>query len=125
MKDITCAPHVTTEGCAENIQAMNDTLYSIGGKWKLQILIALSTQARRFNELQRILDGISARVLSNELKELELNSFIYRKVDAEAIPVLVTYELAPYSQSLSDMIKAMIAWGKAHREKVKGEMGPQ
>jgi DNA-binding HxlR family transcriptional regulator len=125
MKDITCAPHVTTDDCNENIQAMNDTLYAIGGKWKLQILIALSTQARRFNELQRILDGISARVLSNELKELELNCFICRRVDAAAIPVLVTYELAPYSQSLKEMVTAMISWGKLHREKVKGEMGPQ
>lgn len=117
MKDVICGPSVSTGDCNASIQAMNDTLYAIGGKWKLQILIALSSTPRRFNELQRMLDGISARVLSNELKELELNSFIHRKVDAE----MVRYELAPYSHSLNEMIMSMIAWGKAHRDKVRAE----
>jgi DNA-binding HxlR family transcriptional regulator len=121
MKDKICSPNIPAEDCSASIQAMNDTLYSIGGKWKLQILIALSPKPRRFNELQRLLENISARVLSNELKEMELNSFIIRKVDAAATPVVVTYELAPYSHSLATVITSMIAWGIAHREKVKAE----
>ena len=63
--------------CTARLSAIEDTLYVIGGKWKLKVIIALKEQgAMRFNELQRTITGISARVLSNELKELELNGFV-------------------------------------------------
>ncbi len=58
---------------------------------------------KRFNELQRLVKGISPRVLSNELKELEMNGFVKRIVHAQS-PVLVEYELTAYSDTLKDVL---------------------
>ena len=54
--------------CSSRLTALGDALYAIGGKWKLRVIIALREGNTRFNEIQRALNGISARVLSNELK---------------------------------------------------------
>lgn len=102
------------------LKSVSDALYAIGGKWKLQIIIALFNGNKRFNELQRTVTGISARVLSNELKDLEQNGFVKRKVDAETFPVLVEYELNSYSFSLEEVVNALSKWGINHREHIKG-----
>ncbi|MCF6404512.1 helix-turn-helix transcriptional regulator [Chitinophaga filiformis] len=107
--------------CAEKLQAMGDSLYVIGGKWKLRVIIALSQGHSRFNDLQRTITGISGKVLSGELKELELNGLVKRKVQAGTIPVIVEYELTPYSQTLKDVVYGLIKWGVLHREKIKSE----
>jgi DNA-binding HxlR family transcriptional regulator len=105
--------------CTASLSAVEDTIYVIGGKWKLKIIIALRDQGNmRFNELQRTITGISARVLSNELKELEMNGFIKRKVYTTA-PVVVEYELTDYSDTLDNVLRAMIQWGTMHRNKIK------
>jgi len=96
---------------------VGDALYAIGGKWKLRIIIALMHGKRRFNELQRTIEGISARVLSNELKELELNGFVKRTVYTSA-PVVVEYELTSYSQTLAPVLTALGEWGARHRAKI-------
>ena len=62
------------------LNSVADALYVIGGKWKLRIIVALTEGNRRFNEMQRLIDGISAKVLSTELKGLELNGFVRRTV---------------------------------------------
>lgn len=102
----------------DSLKAVGDALYVIGGKWKLRIIIALAEGNRRFNELQRTITGISARVLSNELKELEMNGFVERKVYDET-PVVVEYELTDYSDTLDDVLRSLITWGKMHREKIR------
>ncbi|WP_316825430.1 helix-turn-helix domain-containing protein [Pedobacter miscanthi] len=104
--------------CAEKLQAVNDSLYVIGGKWKLPVIIALSQGHTRFNELQRK-TGISGKVLSNELKELELNGFVKRQVSTEDLKSSIAYQLSPYSQSLESVIFAMIGWGIQHRVHIK------
>ena len=86
----------------------------------LRVIIALSHGHRRFNVIQRTIPGISARVLSNELKELELNGFVKRMVRAEATPVVVEYELTDYSHSLENVVRSLSDWGAAHRQKVRG-----
>ena len=67
--------NISESECAEKIQAMEDALYVIGGKWKLRVIIALSNGSRRFNDIQRKVAGITPRVLSGELKDLEINGF--------------------------------------------------
>ncbi|RZK52582.1 MAG: transcriptional regulator [Pedobacter sp.] len=109
-----------TEECNKVLTAVRDALYAIGGKWKLMIIIAMARGNHRFTELQRQVSGISARVLSSELKELELNGFIVRKVTA-TYPVSIEYELTPYSQTLEKVVGAMTEWGMQHREKIKSE----
>jgi len=107
--------------CTARLDAIEDTLYVIGGKWKLKVIIALREQgSMRFNELQRTITGISARMLSNELKELELNGFVKRKVYTTT-PVVIEYELTPYSNTLQHVLNAMIEWGSMHRTRIKAE----
>src|SRR5919112_383822 len=90
----------TEEQCKANLMSIGDALYAIGGKWKLRIIVALMSGNKRFNELQRLVEGISAKVLSAELKELEINGFIHRQVFT-GTPIVVEYKLTDYSGTLS------------------------
>ncbi len=105
--------------CAGLLATVGDALYAVGGKWTLQVIIALAHGNKRFNELQRTVRGISARVLSNELKELELNGFVKRIVHTEALPVLVEYTLTDYSNTLESVVQSLSEWGAMHRQKVR------
>ncbi|SEA61273.1 winged helix-turn-helix transcriptional regulator [Pedobacter hartonius] len=107
--------------CTEKIQAMEDALYVIGGKWKLRVIIALSNGSKRFNEIQRKVVGITPRVLSGELKDLEINGFLKRSVNVEATPIIVEYKLTQYSHSLKEVVESLMKWGKMHRIKLKQE----
>src|SRR5438270_319989 len=111
-------PHLSPKQCNAKLAAVGDALYAIGGKWKLRIIIALSEGNMRFNELQRLVDPISAKVLSGELKELELNGFVKRNVFT-GTPVVVEYELTEYSETLQNVLGALSDWGAMHREKIK------
>jgi DNA-binding HxlR family transcriptional regulator len=112
---------VSAQECTESLTAVGDALYVIGGKWKLRIIIALSEGHVRFNELQRRVEGISARVLSNELKDLELNNFVVRTVQTGS-PVIVEYKLTDYSDTLKDVLTSLRAWGSMHRATIKARM---
>lgn len=106
------------EVCNSKLGAIGDALYVIGGKWRLRIIVALSDGNKRFNELQREITGISARVLSNELKELEMNGFVERKVYTD-VPVVIEYELTAYSQTLDTVVQSLVEWGEMHRAKIR------
>jgi DNA-binding HxlR family transcriptional regulator len=106
--------------CNRKLAAVGDALYVIGGKWKLRIIVALREGNKRFNQLQREVHGISARVLSNELKDLELNGFVKRVVYTET-PVVIEYVLTAYSDTLVEVLTALSAWGEMHREKLRKE----
>jgi DNA-binding HxlR family transcriptional regulator len=112
---------LSKEQCQAKLGSIADALYVIGGKWKLRIIIALNEGNRRFNELQRVIEGISAKVLSAELKDLELNGFVKRSVFT-GTPVVVEYELTDYSETLGDVLQALSDWGAMHRETVRKEM---
>lgn len=110
--------------CSVSIPAVADALYAIGGKWKLQIIIAILEGHKRFNELQRRVEGISAKVLSNELKELEINGFLTRRVYT-GIPVVVEYQVTEYSKTLQEVMRSLSDWGAMHRTRVmKGMSAP-
>jgi len=108
------------EECTRALTGIGDALYVVGGKWKLRVIIALKGGNKRFNELQRTITGISARVLSHELRELEMNGFIKRNVFTQT-PVIVEYELTDYSYSLEPVLSALSEWGISHREKIRQE----
>ena len=107
--------------CKATLNAIADALYVIGGKWKLRIIVALKDGNKRFNELHRVIEGISAKVLSAELKELELNGFVSRYVDT-GTPVVVEYELSDYAETLDGVLQSLSEWGAMHRENVKKSM---
>lgn len=108
----------STAACNSALSSIGDAIYVIGGKWKLRIIMALRDGNKRFNELQRTVEGISARVLSNELKELEINGFVKRNVYTD-IPVVIEYELTDYSDTLHDVLRALSEWGTMHRNRIK------
>src|SRR3982750_2018969 len=111
----------TESQCKARLGSIADALFVIGGKWKLRIIVALTDGNKRFNELQRLVEGISAKVLSTELKELELNGFVNRNVFT-GMPVVVEYELSEYAETLSGVLKSLSEWGAMHRENVKKSM---
>lgn len=111
-------PELSSPECSKALANLDDALYVIGGKWKLRVIIALQGETRRFNELQRIIPKISAKVLSNELKELELNGFVKRNVIIDN-PVVVRYELTEYCDTLSNVLEALSEWGAMHRAKIR------
>ena len=112
---------VTGSQCKARLNAIADALYAIGGKWKLRIIVGLKEGTKRFNELQRLIDGISAKVLSAELKELEMNGFVKRNVIV-GTPVVVEYELTEYASTLSGILDELSEWGAMHRENVRKSM---
>lgn len=104
--------------CTKHINSVEDAIYVLGGKWKLRIIIALFSGHTRFNELQRTIKGISARVLSNELKQLELNGLLKRVVQADQTPVVVEYVYTDYALTLKDVVAALADWGQKHKKKI-------
>jgi len=113
-------PKTPTE-CKATLSSIADALYVIGGKWKLRIIVALREGNKRFNEMQRTIDGISAKVLAAELKDLELNGFIRRKVYTGS-PVVVEYEITEYSDSLNEVLHALSTWGAMHKQRIRKAM---
>jgi DNA-binding HxlR family transcriptional regulator len=106
--------------CQKVHSAIQDTLYVVNGKWKLLILsILINNGMRRFGELSRE-SGISPRILSKELHELEMNQLVSRTV-CNTKPVTVEYASTEYAQTLKEVIDAMIRWGQNHRKKITGQ----
>ncbi len=109
---------ITKTSCTRSLNAVRDTLYVLGGKWKLPIILVLEYGPRRFTDLQRQVEGITPKLLSKELKELEVNGFVVRRVQPTT-PVLIEYELTQYSKSLNGIIVALRDWGLQHRQYVQ------
>lgn len=104
--------------CSAHLLPIQDALDVLGGKWKIFIImVLLQGGKRRFKELQRELPGITGKVLSKELKDLEQNEIITRKV-FDTSPITVEYELTPYGHTLKNAIFALYKWGSAHRKKI-------
>jgi len=114
-------PALDESECKAQLNAIGDALYVIGGKWKLRIVIALMHGKSRFNELQRTIPGISSKVLASELKELELNGFVKRRVYTET-PVVIEYELTDYALTVRPVLKVLSEWGSMHRRKIRQAM---
>jgi len=87
----------------------------IGGKWKPIILYLISKGANRFGILQREIDGISKQMLTKQLRELENDGMLERKIFPE-IPPRVEYSISDKGNSLFTIIDAMRSWGEKHLE---------
>ncbi|RWY51614.1 winged helix-turn-helix transcriptional regulator [Mucilaginibacter gilvus] len=104
--------------CSKSLSATEDAIYVLGGRWTIRVMIAILGGHSRFNEIQRSLNNISAKMLSSELKKLEVNHLVERTVFADQIPVIVEYLPTDYSQSLKDIIAALALWGEMHKTKI-------
>ncbi|WP_259066070.1 winged helix-turn-helix transcriptional regulator [Mucilaginibacter sp. X4EP1] len=113
--------HHSPEVCSASIMAVKDALYMVSGKWKLPLIVALAAGPQRFNDIQRALDGITPKILAKELRELEQNELVVRRV-IPSTPVIISYELTPYSQSLHKVVDELKNWGMQHRERIVAGM---
>lgn len=114
-------PEEKTHGACKNILLpVSDALYVLSGKWKIPIIIALTFDNKRFGQISKEIPKITDRMLSKELRELETNQLISRKV-FDTIPVTVEYSLTEYGKSLDPVIRELALWGMNHREKIFGK----
>lgn len=91
------------------------TLTRIGGRWKIPILFHLLAGARRFSELGRAMPGVTQKMLTQQLREMERDGLVERKIFAQ-IPPRVEYSLTELGMSLKPVVEAMCRWGEAHGE---------
>lgn len=106
--------------CTSEMLPVRDALDIISGKWKLLILISISSGNSRFREIERSIPKITSKVLAKELKDLEENQLIKRTV-YDDIPVVIEYVITPYAKTLQPVIQALSDWGKNHRKKIIGK----
>lgn len=110
--------HVLTALCKPRLMAIHDTMDLISGKWKVSIISYLQTMGKsRFMELQNNIEGIGAKMLSKELKDLEINELVTRTV-LQSRPVKVEYELTDYGRTLEHIIDELCVWGFKHRQRI-------
>ena len=101
-----------------NFCPVNTTLSVIDGKWKILILWNLKSSTKRFGELKRGIQGVTQKMLTQQLRELEQDGLISRKVYAE-VPPKVEYSLTKYGESLNPVLEMMCKWGIEHRRQVE------
>lgn len=111
------AQGISALACKLALAPIRDALYVLNGKWKLPVIIALVQGNTRFGNIRNAVEKISAKVLSAELKDLELNGFLIRKVHA-TFPVSTEYILTPYSVTLGPVLIELQKWGLMHRKKI-------
>lgn len=99
---------LSEKGCS-----LKDVLEIIGGKWAMPIIYILSKGKLRFKELERSVDGINTRMLVKELKNMESNGIVIRKVFA-TVPPTVEYSLTEKGRNLLPSIISLYNWGKEY-----------
>ncbi|WP_196888729.1 winged helix-turn-helix transcriptional regulator [Aureivirga sp. CE67] len=97
------------------ILALKDCLAVLSGKWKVPIIGTLLFGAKRFKDLENTIQKITPRMLSKELKELEMNNIVKRIVH-DTRPILIEYELTESGYALQPILEAMVKWGEDHRK---------
>ncbi|ABG59550.1 winged helix-turn-helix transcriptional regulator [Cytophaga hutchinsonii] len=108
---------LTREGCPKNVLAIKDALEALEGKWKLLIMLSLSTGTKRFKEISKDINGITDKMLSKELKMLEENKLIKRDV-FDTFPPTVEYSITKHGKSIEKVLDALYLWGLEHRKQV-------
>jgi len=96
---------------------LDATLRIISGKWKPLILFFLREGPRRYGELRRLVEGVSDKVLIQQLKDLEADRVLSR-TDYKEVPPRVDYTLTPLGRSLADAIVPLCTWGTAHAKEL-------
>jgi DNA-binding HxlR family transcriptional regulator len=99
------------------IRPIKDALDVLSGKWKIPILVALSDGPKRFKEITKAVGGITDKMLSKELKDMEMNKLVSRRV-LDTFPPTVEYSWTEHSHTLGNLIGELHAWGDLHRKKI-------
>ncbi|MBS7231577.1 helix-turn-helix transcriptional regulator [Flavobacterium psychroterrae] len=102
----------------KEMRAIQDSMDVLSGKWKISIITSVCLyNKRRFSDILNDVVGISNKMLSKELKELEINKLIKRTV-LDTQPITVKYELTEHGKTLQTIINNLTAWGIEHRKKI-------
>jgi DNA-binding HxlR family transcriptional regulator len=105
----------------KEMMAVHDAMDVLSGKWKIYIISSICHyNKRRFSDILNDVVGISNKMLSKELKELEINKLVKRTV-LDTQPVTVQYELTAHGLTLKTIINNLTQWGIEHRKKIIGE----
>ncbi|MEP7103185.1 MAG: helix-turn-helix domain-containing protein [Candidatus Dojkabacteria bacterium] len=97
---------------------VNITIKAIGGKWKAVIMWHLSSGTKRFSELHKLATGVTQKMLTQQLREMERDGLIERKV-YPIVPPKVEYSISKYGQTLQPVLKAMAEWGERHEKNLR------
>lgn len=114
------AQNHSEEECKKRQMPIQDALDVLSGRWKLPVLIAVSFSSKRFSQISKEINGITDRVLSAELKEMEQNKLITRTVH-DAFPPVVEYAITPHGRTLHKIYAQLGEWGTAHRKIILGK----
>lgn len=106
--------------CQGIIRPVRDALEVLNGKWKLAIIGSLTFGTKRFKQISKEVTGITDKVLSKELKDLEINQLIKREV-FDTFPPTVEYSITSHGKSLEKVINELRIWGLSHRKKIIGK----
>jgi DNA-binding HxlR family transcriptional regulator len=106
--------------CTGRLVPVRDALEVLGGKWKLPIIVSLSFGNKRFKQVAREVAGITDKMLSQELKDLETNQLITRTV-YDTFPPTVEYAITEHGKSLHKVLMELGNWGALHRKKIMGK----
>jgi DNA-binding HxlR family transcriptional regulator len=98
----------------ESVAALQAAVGVLAAKWSVVVLARLSTGTHRFNELLRQIDGVSRRMLSTTLRQLERDGLVERHVYAR-VPARVEYELSPVGEKMLVALVPLAGWGLEHR----------
>lgn len=98
-------------------RAITTTLQLVGDKWTVLVVSELGEGTKRFNELRRAIEGISQKMLTTTLRQLEREGFVTRTV-FPTIPPRVDYELTELGRDLLNPVVALIEWAQANRERM-------
>ncbi len=114
-----CKP-IEKEQHKKEMMAVQDSMDVLSGKWKIAIISSICYyNKRRFSDILNDVVGISNKMLSKELKELEINQLIKRSV-LETQPITVQYTLTDHGKTLQTIINNLTDWGIEHRKKIAG-----
>jgi DNA-binding HxlR family transcriptional regulator len=103
--------------CEGKLMVARDAIEVIQGKWRIPIIISLTYGKKRFGEIQRDIADISPKMLSQELKALEVNRILTRTM-YDSMPVTVEYSLTPLGESTTKLINELLEWGLHFRKEI-------
>jgi DNA-binding HxlR family transcriptional regulator len=110
----------TRTECTKAMLPVKDALDVLRGRWKLPIIVSLLFGAKRFGQISDEINGITDKMLSKELKDLEVNHLVKRTV-YDSFPPVVEYSITPHGKSLEKVIAELGNWGVTHRKKIIGK----
>ena len=110
-----------TSDADHDVCGMSVAIDVVGGKWRLHLIWVLADGPRRFGEIRRLLDGVSEKVLSANLRQLESSGVVHRQVYPE-VPPRVEYSLTPLGKELDLALRPLEEWGDRNRHELLGNL---